>query len=182
MSDAGAPEGPGDENSLRDTRAGDYHARSVRRIPSDALYGRLVNTDRRWRDRLTVQASRLVTPRIPDRFRARLRGQDLFLSERAVSRDGGVSSPRSNRHSRSDRLGVCLPFIKGRLQPRRQPLSVGASVNRQSTEAPAPTFGQIDVVLIAGLIARAAVAWYDVSGMSMIGGIFPMLAIAIAIM
>ncbi|WP_110708022.1 tripartite tricarboxylate transporter permease [Salinicola sp. CR57] len=76
-------------------------------------------------------------------------------------------------------LAFAFPLIKRLLQRRRQPLAVGADVNRQAADSPAPTFGKIDLVLVAGMLALAAGAWYDVSGMSMIGGIFPMLAIAI---
>jgi len=76
-------------------------------------------------------------------------------------------------------LAFVFPLIKRLAQRRRQPLAVGADVNRQQGGTPAPTFGKIDLMLVVGMLALAGAAWYDVSGMSMIGGIFPMLAIAI---
>jgi TctA family transporter len=74
-------------------------------------------------------------------------------------------------------LALLIPLFKKLLVRRRNTVAVGAAVTREPT--PQATFGRIDLILIIGMLVLAAVSWYDVSGMSTIGGIFPMLAIAI---
>lgn len=80
-------------------------------------------------------------------------------------------------------LALMLPFIKRLMQQRRKPMAVGADVNRELSVARGPMgpipFGIIDLILVAGMLLLAGAAWYDVSGMSTIGSLFPMLAIAI---
>ncbi|MCM2131267.1 tripartite tricarboxylate transporter permease [Larsenimonas rhizosphaerae] len=84
-------------------------------------------------------------------------------------------------------LAFAIPLIKRVYQKKHKTspaaLDAESSAALDAESAPLndaePTFGRIDLTLIVGLLALAAGAWYDVSGMSTIGGIFPMLAIGI---
>ncbi|WP_353980124.1 tripartite tricarboxylate transporter permease [Salinicola endophyticus] len=75
-------------------------------------------------------------------------------------------------------LALLLPLLK-RLLSRRQPLAVGAEVTSPQQPPAVPTFGRVDALLVVGLLLLAAASWYDISGLSFLGGIFPRLAITI---
>ncbi|WP_110654807.1 tripartite tricarboxylate transporter permease [Salinicola halimionae] len=74
-------------------------------------------------------------------------------------------------------LALLIPQFKKLVTRRRNTAAVAADVTGESTSQ--ATFGRIDLILLISMLLLAVAAWYDVSGMSTIGGIFPMLAIAI---
>ncbi|MCG7598289.1 tripartite tricarboxylate transporter permease [Halomonas sp. McH1-25] len=74
-----------------------------------------------------------------------------------------------------------IPALKALWTKRRQSKTSGVTASPEMTQPveQSPTVGVVDVLLLAGLLGLAAFAWSDVAGLSMLGSVFPMLAIAI---
>lgn len=75
-----------------------------------------------------------------------------------------------------------IPALKALWLKRRQARLNGDTADTEAAilaERARPTFGAVDVVLLAGLLGLAAFAWSDVAGLSLLGSVFPKLAIAI---
>ncbi|MBZ9537422.1 tripartite tricarboxylate transporter permease [Modicisalibacter tunisiensis] len=75
-----------------------------------------------------------------------------------------------------------IPALKALWLKRRQARVNGDTADTEAAipaERARPTFGAVDVLLLAGLLGLAAFAWSDVAGLSLLGSVFPKLAIAI---
>ncbi|WP_163648358.1 tripartite tricarboxylate transporter permease [Modicisalibacter sp. 'Wilcox'] len=75
-----------------------------------------------------------------------------------------------------------IPALKALWLKRRQARVNGDTADTEAAilaERARPVFGAVDVVLLAGLLGLAAFAWSDVAGLSLLGSVFPKLAIAI---
>ncbi|SFH70585.1 tripartite tricarboxylate transporter permease [Modicisalibacter xianhensis] len=74
-----------------------------------------------------------------------------------------------------------IPAFKALWVKRRQSKTSGVTASPETAKAAeqSPMIGAVDVLLLAGLLGLAAFAWSDVAGLSMLGSVFPMLAIAI---
>ncbi|MBZ9559977.1 MULTISPECIES: tripartite tricarboxylate transporter permease [unclassified Modicisalibacter] len=75
-----------------------------------------------------------------------------------------------------------IPALKALWLKRRQARVHGDTADSEAAilaERARPLFGAVDVVLLAGLLGLAAFAWSDVAGLSLLGSVFPKLAIAI---
>ncbi|QJQ95846.1 MULTISPECIES: tripartite tricarboxylate transporter permease [Halomonadaceae] len=72
-----------------------------------------------------------------------------------------------------------LPWIKGLLQSRRQSQTsdLGAAVTRSKSSL--PTLGAIDLLIFSGLLLIVIFAWFDTREMTLLGRVFPVLAIGI---
>ncbi|KXS38330.1 MAG: hypothetical protein AWU55_1547 [Halomonadaceae bacterium T82-2] len=75
-----------------------------------------------------------------------------------------------------------IPALKALWLKRRQARGDGDTTDSEAAtpaDRTRPTFGAVDVLLLAGLLGLAAFAWSDVAGLSLLGSVFPKLAIAI---
>ncbi|GAA5175528.1 MULTISPECIES: tripartite tricarboxylate transporter permease [Halomonadaceae] len=76
-----------------------------------------------------------------------------------------------------------IPALKALWQKHRQTKKGGGEAADTEATAPAEparaTLGGVDILLLAGLLGLAAFAWSDVAGLSLLGSVFPKLAIAI---